>query len=145
MKKMPLSDAEFQRLGFNFAIQITKEDFAAGTGNTLTLAVADVVKGSAVRCAAFFLKKPFVSSDGTLISIAGTLGDGDSATRFLASTEMCLAGTEVEQAIGNTAFVYGVNDTIDLFLTATAAKVLSTVTGGELWIQLQLGSVNPGV
>jgi hypothetical protein len=145
MVKMPLSDVEFLRLGFNYAVKITREDFAAGSGNTLTLPVADVFKGVCVRGAAFFLKKPFDSSDATLVSITGSLGDGGSATRFLAATELCVDGTEVEQVIGNVAFAYGVTDTIDLFLTGTAAKVLSTVNDGELWILLQMGSVNPGV
>jgi len=143
MKKMPLSDIEAKRLGFNYAVQITKEDFVTGSSNTLVLPIADVISGSAVRGAAIFVKKPFVSSDGTLTSITASVGDDTSTNRYLGGIQV-IAGSAVS-GVSNNAFVYNGANTIDLTLTGTADKLLSTVTDGELWIILQIGSVNPGV
>lgn len=81
------------------------------------------------------LIRPFVSSDGTLISTAITMGDGGSANRFLTSMELNAAGAYVSLKGGAlnlsaVPYLYTVDDTVDIFVTGTAAKLLSSHTDG---------------
>jgi hypothetical protein len=105
--------------------------------NTQTLSPFNVGNKIGFEVVAVELIDPFVSSDGTLISTSITIGDGGSATRFLSATELNAAGAYVVLkggTLANTAcpYLYTVDDTVDIFVTGTAAKLLSTHTAGRL-------------
>ena len=79
----------------------------------------------------------FVSSDATLLSTAVVVGDGSSTNRFLTSTELNAAGTEVflkggAPALSAVPYVYTADDTVDVVVTGTAAKLLNTHTAGKV-------------
>ncbi len=91
---------------------------------------------------ACLLKKTFVSSDATLISTAITCGDAGSATRFLSSTELNEAGTEIflkPGAINPASLtVYTAADNFIVAFAATSGKALNTHTQGEVHFWLRL-------
>lgn len=104
-------------------------------GNTQTLSPINVGNKYGFELVAVELITPFVSSDGTLVSTAVTMGDGNSANRFLASQELNAAGAFVVLKGGNlnlnaVPFLYTVDDTVDIFVTATGGKLLNTHTAG---------------
>lgn len=142
MQTHPLGLQAQAETGANTLVVVTYVDFSALSSNTGTLALATVAAKQGARVAFAKLVTPFSGSDATLASIAGTIGDGGSATKYLTSTELTTNGgtTPVYLKGGvqvtNSLNVYTVDDTIDLFLTGTAAKVLSTCTAGELHVYL---------
>lgn len=102
---------------------------------TQTLSPINVQNKMGFELVGVELITPFVSSDGTLISTAITMGDGGSANRFLTSMELNAAGAFVSLkggalSLSAVPYLYTVDDTVDIFVTGTAAKLLSTHTAG---------------
>jgi hypothetical protein len=103
--------------------------------NTQTLSLINVMNKMGFELVGVELIRPFVSSDGTLVSTAITMGDGGSANRFLASMELNAAGAFVSLKGGNLSlnavpYLYTVDDTVDVFVTGTGGKLLNTHTDG---------------
>lgn len=127
----------------NVFVDITWADFASASGNTLTLSPINVVAKQSVTCTKVELLEAFDFSDASLISCAITAGDGGSATRFLASTELAADGSTVYLKGGaltdpSGKYVYTTTDTVDVFVTGTSAKVLSTATSGKVRLHFQI-------
>jgi hypothetical protein len=131
---LPVDSAE--QTGATHLAEITYLDLTAA-GNTQTINIAGVVAKQMVTLIFARLAAAFVSSDGTLVSTAVTVGDTGSATRYLASMELNAVGTTVFMKAGALAyptgfFVYTATDTLQIAFTATAAKLLNTHTAGKL-------------
>lgn len=133
--------------GANFIVEIDKTDLTesgAGTAQTFTF---PVVAKQGVELVHAELPEAFVSSDGTLISTAVIVGDGGGTNRFLTSTELNAAGTEVFLKGGTNStipYVYTVDDTVDITITPTAAKSLNTHTAGKLRLFFRITDPRPG-
>jgi hypothetical protein len=117
-------------------VEVTYADLTAAAA-TQTLNIGPTAAKQAVLLEFARLVVPFVSSDGTLISTAITVGDTGSATRFLASMELNAAGSFVNMkagALGNPTglFVYTSADTLQIAVAGTSAKLLNTHTAGKL-------------
>lgn len=85
------------------------------------------------------LEAQFVSSDGTLISCAVTIGDAGSANRLLASTELNAAGAFVNLAYGTgTKYAPAANTGVTATFTPTGGKDLATLTAGTLDVYFKL-------
>lgn len=150
MKVYPLAQEQMNEKGATHCGEITWQDFvAADTGNTKTFNLAPVVAKQGLQLTHVELPEVFVSSDGTLISTAITIGDSGSANRFLTTTELNLAGTEVflkgTALAGASAvpFVYTAGDNLQVAFTATAAKALNTHTAGKVLVYFRLWDVRP--
>lgn len=143
MQIHPLGLQAQAETGANVLGVITFADCAAMTGNTGTLNLANVAAKMGARVVFAKLVTPFSGTDATLTSVAVTVGDGGSAARYLTSTEVTTNGGTTPiylkggVVLTNSLNVYTVDDTIDVFLTGTAAKVLSTLTAGELHVYMQ--------
>lgn len=138
------------QLGATHVAEITFADLTAA-GNTQTINIAPTVAKQMVTLLFARLAVAFVSSDGTLISTAVTVGDTGSATRFLASMELNAAGSTVYLKGGaltapNNNFVYTAADTLQLAVTGTSAKLLNTHTAGKLllFFQIDEGRIGQG-
>jgi hypothetical protein len=131
-------------------VEITFADLtAAGAAQTLTIGPTAAKQGWLLEYAR--LAQPFVSSDGTLISTTITVGDGGSATRYLASMELNNAGAVVFLKAGALAwptglFVYTSADNLQVAVACTAAKLLNTHTAGKvlLFFTFEEGRVGQG-
>lgn len=132
-----LSEQQAAFTGATHYAEVTFADLTAAA-NTQTINIFSIVPKLGLLLVFAQLVDAFVSSDGTLISTAFTVGDTGSATRFLSSTETNNAGTPVwlkgGVALNPILNVYTANDTLQVFFTATAAKLLSTHTAGRLRI-----------
>lgn len=124
--------------GFTHELVIDHNDFTS-TGNTQTFSF-DVPAGAAVGKAFHRLVTDFDSSDGTLTSLTYIVGDGDSTNRYMAVTEVCFDGTEVDYKAGALSnwYVYTSADTVDVAFTGTSGKDLSTLNAGKLRILIQV-------
>lgn len=138
MKLFNLSLPE-QASGFTHKIVVTNADLTA-TGNTQTLDLLALVLGQIIGRIAFRVVTAFDFSDATLVSLAATLGDGASANRYIASSELCADGTVIYAAVSGSGapFIYTAAGALKLGLTGTSAKALNTATAGELHIFVQL-------
>lgn len=138
MTTNPLSIQTQARTGYTHEVVIDHSDLTAAT-NVQTLTV-DVKAGQAVGKAFHRLVEDFDSSDATLTSLAYTVGDGGSAGRFLASTQVSVDGSPIDYKAGalSDVYVYTADDTIDIAFTGTGGKLLSTVNAGKLRILLQI-------
>lgn len=127
--------------------EITFADLTAA-GNTQTLAGLIAQKANVMGIRALFacVVTPFVSSDGTLISTALTLGDANSANRYLTSTELNAANgtppvpgqTKIGALADSAIYVAAADITVDAVLTATATKALNTHTAGRVLVFWQV-------
>lgn len=110
---------------------------AAGTTGTDTFAA-----GMAFRLTGYRLIDQFVSS--TAAGLTLSVGDGGSATRFLAATQMQSGQTPVSYSCGvGTAmpFAFTAADTVDAFFTSTTAN-LSTFTAGKVILYFRADDLN---
>lgn len=122
--------------------EITWEDLTAA-GTTQTLSPLNVANKMGVSVAGIIVAEAFVSSDAALVSTAITIGDGGSATRFLSSTELNAAGTTIWTKGGTLAstscpYLYGTDDTVDVFFTSTGGTALNTHTAGKLLVYFRV-------
>lgn len=116
--------------------ELTFVDLTA-SGNTQNITLGPTVAKQGWILLFARLVTPFVSSDGTLVSTAITVGDGGSATRYLASMELNAAGSFVNVKAGALAqptgiFFYTSGDSLIVAFTATVAKALNTHTAGKV-------------
>ena len=88
--------------GANIRVEITHTDLTETTTNTAqTIPLLTVAAKMAVRLVKAVLVTPFKdASDAAFNTNAATVGDGNSAGRFLASTELNLNGSEVPLKLG---------------------------------------------
>lgn len=138
MNVHPLSADEAAQKRATHVIEVTYADLTAAA-NTQTLSPVTIANKMGFECVGIKLAEAFVSSDAGLISTSITVGDGGSATRFLSATELNAAGTEVflkGGTLANTSlpYVYTGDDTVDIFVTGTAGKLLNTHTAGKLLV-----------
>ncbi len=148
MKTYPLPTETTADKRATHAVDITFADLTAALA-TQTLSPLNVANKMGVELVAVELITPFVSSDGTLISTSITVGDGGSATRFLGATEMNAAGAYVSLKGGAlnlnaVPYVYTVDDTVDVFVTGTATKLLSTHTAGAVRLYFRVADARAG-
>lgn len=141
MKFYPLSLEEMTEKGATHRGEIGFADLTAA-GATQTLNLANIIAKQGIELRSIELVQDFISSDGTLISTSITIGDTGSATRFLGATELNDAGTEIYLKPGalNPASmqVYTAADTLQVFFTGTAAKLLNTHTQGLLYVYVRV-------
>jgi len=139
MRVNPLFTEEAAFADADHFVDITYADLT-GTGNTQTLPIlTNYANATGVNVIGARLITPFVSSDGTLVSTAFTIGDAGSATRYLASTETNAAGSYITESVGALSIPHidTADTVVNAYVTATAAKVLSTHTAGVLRVFLQ--------
>lgn len=131
--------------GFTHKVIIVAADFTSAT-NTQTLSLLPVAPGAVISNAAHKLVTELVSSDGTLVSAAYSLGNTASAASVMSSTEVLgiHASTIAHKAMTVTApvAITAADQSVVAAFTATAAKVLSTVTAGEIHVYLQVVDTN---
>jgi hypothetical protein len=130
--------------GFTHKVIIEKADFTSAT-NTQTLSLLATPAGTIIKDAAHKLVTPLVSSDGTLVSAAYSLGNTASATSVMSSTEVLGTATEVVyKAMTVTApvAITAADQSVVAAFTATASKALNTVTAGEIHVYLQVVDTN---
>lgn len=130
--------------GFTHKVIIEKADFTSAT-NTQTLNLLAAPAGTIIKDAAHKLVTPLVSSDGTLVSAAYSLGNTASATSVMSSTEVLGTATEVVyKAMTVTApvAITAADQSVVAAFTATSAKALNTVTAGEIHVYLQVVDTN---
>jgi len=144
----PLTNEERATLGGTHRVILTYADLTAAT-NTQTIALFSTQNNSdgsytankEVNLVNSLLASPFVSSDGTLISTAVTVGDSGSNNRLLASQELNAAGTLVYSKGGalasNVPNVPATATTFNAYFTATSGKALNTHTAGELHLIME--------
>jgi hypothetical protein len=144
MKVMNLSQEEqVQHQGADTLVEISYADLTS-TGNTQTLSPISLPINTGFQLLKMELAKAFVSSNAALVSTTISVGDGNSATRFLAATEVNDAATEVVLASGTAGlYLYTVADTVDVFVTGTAAQALTTFTAGLFRLYGKVTTVNP--
>ena len=141
MNPIPLATNDQVALGATHYIRVTHADLtetAADTDQTLTLAVAD---GEAFRVVAMRLVEPFEdASDAALNDTKFSFGDGGSATRFLAATQVNVNGTEIDYAPGvlGVPYPYNTADTADLLVESMTGKSLSDIDTGIALFYVQL-------
>ena len=147
----PISELEgVARAGATHLVVIKAADMTAA-GATVTISPlaipASTTRYIGVQLIQCTLKTSFTSADtsGVANALTITVGDDGSATRFLASTELLAAGTEIWNKAGanpNPAlYEYTTTDTVDVFVTlavASGSAVLSELSAGEvhLWFRI---------
>lgn len=123
-------------------VDLSYADLTAAA-NTQTISVLNVLAKMGVTLVKAELLEAFDFSDAALISCAITVGDGGSATRFLASMELAADGTTIYLKGGALTdptgkYVYTTTDTVDVFVTGTSAKLLSSATSGKVRLHFQI-------
>jgi len=144
----PLPCESQGQVGATHMAEITFADLTAA-GNTQTINLGPTVAKQGWVLEFARLVQAFVSSDGTLVSTAITVGDGGSATRYLASMELNNAGATVFLKAGALAwptglFVYTAGDNLQINFTATAAKALNSHTAGKVILYFTLEEARVG-
>lgn len=142
MQIHPLLETSAAQTGATHLGIITFADLTTA-GNTQSLNLAPVGIGTGAALVFALLKTPFTSSDGTLVSLAVTLGDTGSANRYLTSYELLATPAKVKGgvALNPGLNVFAAADNLIAAFTATAAKLLTTMTAGEIHFYIKL--VNP--
>jgi hypothetical protein len=132
----PLISQESETLGgATHQVVLSHEDLTETTANTAqTINVLTVGLGSLVKCVAVRMVEDFEdASDSAFNTTTMTAGDGGSATRFLASMELNVNGTEVDFKAGvDTFYGYTSADTVDVFVNSMTGKSLSNIDAGEV-------------
>lgn len=131
--------------GFTHKVILTNADFTAAT-NTQTFSLLPVPAGSVIINAAHKLVTPLVSSDATLVSAAYSLGNTASATSVMSSTEVLGANASdvfyKAMTVNTPVAITAADQFVVAAFTATASKLLSSVTAGEIHIYLQIVDTN---
>jgi hypothetical protein len=130
--------------GGNFLVELSFADIVAavtGAGATVVNLFNYLGNAQGVELEHMELITPFVSSDGTLISSAITVGDVGSAARLLASTELNAAGAYVNLAYGTgTKYAPAANTEATATITPTGGKNLNTLTAGKVALFFKIRS-----
>ena len=102
MNIRPLSSQESVATGFSHEITVTSADTAALVGaDVKTLSLLPILAGSILGKVAIVVKTAFgAAADAAFVSLTAALGDGTTATRFLAATQIAALGTPVTYAAG---------------------------------------------
>lgn len=134
--------------GFTYHVKITAADLTETTANTAqTIELITVEQGSVVQQVAYNLTVPFQdASDANLNTTTIIVGDAGSTSRFVASKELNVNGSEVlawttANDVNTLPFVYLEADTIDAVFGSMAAKSLSDVDTGEIDILLSVVNI----
>lgn len=130
--------------GFTHKVILTNADFTAAAA-TQTFSLLQVPAGSVISNAAHKLVTPLVSSDATLTSAAYSLGNTATATSVMSSTEVLGTATEVvnkAMTVTTPVAITAADQFVVAAFTATANKLLSSVTAGEIHIYLQIVDTN---
>lgn len=118
-------------------VQIVAYSDLTDADTAQTFSELAVNAGDAVMVTQAELIEPFVFSDAAVTNLALIVGDGGSTNRFLTSTELASAGTEVfvkGGALTNaTIYQYTSADTVDATFTSTGGN-LNTATAGKVAI-----------
>lgn len=103
--------------------------------NLISLKAGDAVIGCFTSAPTAFKD----ASDAAFNDTAITIGDGGSANRYLASQQLNENGTEVLLKDGTrTAYMYLVDDTVDITFNSMTAKALNDIDTGKLHVWLEI-------
>jgi hypothetical protein len=120
----------FTHIGIVTADDLTQTTAAAAQ----TFNLMPIAKGDVILRAMGIPVVPFQNtSDPAFNSDTVSLGDGGSATRYLAATEANANGA-FAPSLGSTAFLYSANDNLVLTVNSMAAKSLVNINRGEYWV-----------
>ena len=141
IEKLPTETAAL--LGYTHRVALTNKDLTQSTANTaqaITIRTAPI--GLSVSDCAVRVKTPFKNSaDAAFNSTTITVGDGGSAVRYIASTQVNANGAVVPFAVipaANSSYVYTAADNITITFTPMAAKALSSLDTGELIVLFRM-------
>lgn len=130
-----LSKTEQDLYGANMALVLDFNDVAAAT-STVAVNAISVLAGTKVQVVGMKLVTAFdITGTGDLTI---NVGDGGSATALMAAAVVAVDGTEILYHVGGSAKVYLVDDTVDLFWTATSMAY----TSGKLVLYLAVNDMN---
>jgi hypothetical protein len=133
MKLIPLSLVEQAARGGNFELFYSHEDLTetvAETAQTLTFPIKAKMSVEVIENVVDVAFKD--ASDAAFNTTPLIIGDGGSTSRFLASQELNVNGTEVLFKKGTgTSFPYTSDDTVDLTFGSMAAKSLVDIDTGR--------------
>lgn len=124
---------------------------AMGAVATLTTAIFPVTgtfnAGQRVMFTAINLVTPFTFSDGTMNSLTVVVGDGNSTTRLLDSTQLAALGAYVlfkAAAVTTQPYAYPIADTVDAVFTCAGggAPLFNKCTAGKVEIYLWVDDLN---
>lgn len=130
--------------GANMMLEVTHADLTQTTAATAQSLTAPVVAKQAWRLVHAVLLEPFEDTTDTgNNTVAVTVGDTGSATRYLASMELAKNGSyvSVKQGALNPAsgYVYTADDTLTLAFGAPAAgKTLAALNKGRVQFFFQV-------
>ena len=146
MKYRILSNTDKQLFGANVAVTVDYTDLnvlASGATGSIKIAPYNgatntLAAGTLIACVGFTLSTAFVVSDGGN-TLAITLGDGGSATRYMASTETLGAATEIIFSAGTgTRYALTSADNVILAIAAQAAHDVTLATAGSMTFYLRI-------
>lgn len=133
--------------GYTYHVKLTHADLTEETVNTAqVIEILTVEQGTVVQSVAYNLPVPFQdASDAAFNTTAITIGDGNSAARFMASKELNVNGSEVlawvtANDVNTLPYAYLAADTIDVTVGSMAAKALNDIDTGE--IDILINAVN---
>lgn len=133
MRTEKLMGSELLNSGANLRVFVDASDLTEATANTAqTLNLFNVKKGTVVKLIGMRLMVAFQdAADSAFNSTTIKVGDGSSAARYLAATELNVNGSEVEASAGTgTAYAYTEDDTVDAVVSAMAEKSLKSISKG---------------
>lgn len=135
MKTRWLSKTEKDSFSANLALILDYNDVAAAT-STVAVNALSVVAGTKVQVVGYRLTTAFdITGTGDLTL---SVGDGGSATSLMAAIVAAVDGTEILYHVGGSPKVYLVDDTVDLFWTATSMAY----TSGQCIVYLAVDDLN---
>lgn len=130
-----LSKTEKEIFGANIALVLDFNDVAAAT-STVAATPTSVLAGTKAQVVGLKLVTAFdITGTGNLTV---SVGDGNSATALMAAVQVAVDNTEILYHIGGSAYVYLVDDTIDIFWTASSMAY----TSGKLVLYLSIADMN---
>ncbi|RLA51427.1 MAG: hypothetical protein DRQ98_11525 [Gammaproteobacteria bacterium] len=134
-----------QKGGFTHKVVLTHADLTETTANTAqTIEILTVELGSRVSEASYILKTDFEdASDVNLNATVLEVGDDTDPNRYIVSKELNTNGTEIQawstaNDVNTVPYTYLTADTIDAVIGSMAAKSLSDIDTGEVWIYLNV-------
>jgi hypothetical protein len=135
MKTVFLGKTDKEITNANVVLICDYTDVALAT-STVAVNALSVLAGHKVQVVGIRLKTPFdITGTGNLTL---SVGDGSSATALSAAIQVALDDTEILYSAGGSAKTYTVDDTVDLFWTASSMAY----TSGEVAIYLAVDNLN---
>lgn len=132
------------QFGFNKRWDASYKDVLGvtiGTNTVITFTIGKVVAGDQLVQAHLHLTTAWaVSTDTAFNSITLDFGDTGSATRFLSGVQIDVNGTEVIDSYMDSGsdFIYTAGDSLLVTLHSMAAKDLTNVNVGKLYLEFTL-------